>query len=33
MLTILGHRATYTDYSVLGFPEKQLQEPSGGIAG
>jgi hypothetical protein len=33
MLTVLGHNGTYTDYSVLGFPEKQLQEPSGGLAG
>lgn len=30
MLMIIGHEGTYTDYSVLGFPEKPLQEPSGG---
>jgi hypothetical protein len=33
MLTVLGHEGTYTDYSVLGFPEKPLREPIGGMAG
>jgi len=30
ILKVLGHLGAYTDYSVVGHPEKPLQEPSGG---
>jgi hypothetical protein len=33
LLQVLGHDGAYIDYSVLGFPEKPLREPSGGVAG
>jgi hypothetical protein len=29
LLRLLGHQGTYTDYAVLGYPEKPLSEPCG----